>query len=149
MTGVEKLQKKIAESLAIMKENGLKYTKRREEILTFLAQEDRYIGATEIFDYMSQKYKGMSYDTVYRNLKDFTKLHLLEETELMGEKKYRFHCDVCEHSHHHHHFICTECGATREINLCPMDFLKEQLPGCQIEDHRFEILGKCNKCLKK
>lgn len=143
------MQQKIDLAMQLMKDQGFKYTKRRVDILTFLAKEDRYVGALEVFEWMNQQYQGMSYDTVYRNLRDFSQLGILEETELNGEKKYRFHCDTCLHQHHHHHFICTECGATRELNLCPMDFFKEQLPGCIIESHRFEILGKCDKCAKK
>ncbi len=144
------MSQQLDSAIKVMKDNGYKYTKKRADILIHLIKENRYIGATEIFDFMNNRYQGISYDTIYRNLRDFTTMGLLEETELMGEKKFRFHCDVSEcHSHHHHHFICTSCGATREINLCPMDFFKEQLPGCEMEGHRFEILGKCDKCLKK
>ncbi len=146
------MEHQLTNAIKIIKMNGYKYTKKREEILLFLIQENRYIGAIDVFDFMNAKYQGISYDTIYRNLRDFTKMELLEETELMGEKKFRFHCDVPDAhspSHHHHHFICTSCGATSEINLCPMDSFSEQLPGCQIESHRFEILGKCQKCSKK
>lgn len=146
------MKNQLDNAIKIIKENGYKYTKKREEILLFLIEENRYVGAIEVFDFMNKQYQGISYDTIYRNLRDFTKMDLLEETELMGEKKFRFHCDVSsnhDHSHHHHHFICTSCGWTKEINLCPMDFFSEQLPDCKIESHRFEILGKCQKCLKK
>ena len=144
------MKQQLVSAIDIIKENGFKCTKKREEILTFLIEENRYVGAIEVFDFMNETYSAISYDTIYRNLRDFSKMKILEETELNGEKKFRFHCDVTEcHSHHHHHFICTECGATREINMCPMDFFKEQLPDFEMESHRFEILGKCNKCLKK
>lgn len=138
---------RIVEALAVMKEQGYKYTKKRETMLTFLMSEDKYTSAKEVYAFMNQQYAGISYDTIYRNLKDFSDIHLLEETELSGEKKFKFHCNHHEHGHHHH-FICTSCGATREIAMCPMDYFKEQLAGCLIESHRFEILGKCEKCLK-
>ncbi|MGY3765179.1 Fur family transcriptional regulator [Vagococcus vulneris] len=142
------MDQRIKTAMDVLKQSGFKYTRRREDIVTFLAAEDRYVGPIEVFVWMNERYKGMSYDTVYRNLRDFTEIGILEETELNGEKKYRFHCDTCA-DHHHHHFICTSCGATREIHLCPMDYFKEQLPGCVIESHRFEIFGKCDKCAKK
>ena len=139
---------RIEQALAVMKEAGFKYTKKREAMLTFLQQEDKYTSAREVYEHMDRQYAGISYDTIYRNLKDFSDIHLLEETELNGEKKFRFHCNHHELGHHHH-FICTSCGATREILMCPMDYFKDQLVGCQIEGHRFEIFGKCDLCLQK
>ncbi|MGY3749439.1 Fur family transcriptional regulator [Vagococcus acidifermentans] len=140
---------KLNDALAVLKKEGLKLTTKRKDILAYLFEENRYVSAKEVYDSLSATYTGMSYDTVYRNLHDFEQLSLIEVTELDGEKKFRFHCSYGDHHGHHHHFICTECGATREISLCPMDFFKEQLPGCVIEDHRFEILGKCEICAKR
>ena len=136
-------------SLIQLKKKGYKYTKKREEILHFLIQENRYLSAKEVYEYMNQKYEGISYDTIYRNLNDFVEIQLLEETELNGERKYRFHCSRDGVVGHHHHFICLECGATNEIHMCPMTFFTEQLEGCTIEGHRFEIYGKCPECSKK
>lgn len=140
------MEVKLEQAVAIMKENGLKYTKRRIDILTYLIKENRYVAALDVFNFMNERYKGVSYDTIYRNLYDFTSLGLVEETDIQSEKKYRFHCNINDDSTHHHHFICTRCGSTREIKMCPMDLFQEQLPGCEIEAHRFEIFGKCNKC---
>ena len=140
---------RIEASLEVMRTQGFKYTKKREAMLTYLMEADKYVPAKDVYEFMNATYTGISYDTIYRNLKDFSDLHLLEETEWDGEKKFRFHCADTGHGHHHHHhhFICTSCGATREIAMCPMDNFKEQLPGCVIEGHRFEILGKCDKCV--
>jgi Fur family zinc uptake transcriptional regulator len=78
-------------------------------------------------------------------LHDFAKIDLLEETDLNGEMKFRFHCCQGEVGHHHH-FICTVCGKTKEIHMCPMNYFEQQLGGCKIEGHRFEILGRCENC---
>ena len=139
---------RIEAALDTMRAQGFKYTKKREAMLTFLMEADKYTPAKDVYEFMQNQYAGISYDTIYRNLKDFSDLHLLEETEWDGEKKFRFQCGHYGHNHHHH-FICTTCGATREIAMCPMDYFGEQLVGCEIEDHRFEILGKCADCLKK
>lgn len=141
-------QTQIEEALEKLKENGFKYTRKREEMILFLIERNGYTGAKEVYEYMNDKYAGISFDTIYRNLRDFVQLDLLEETELNGEKKFRFHCCHGEIGHHHH-FICTDCGATREIHMCPMDFFQEQLADCEIQGHRFEIYGKCADCRKK
>ncbi len=136
----------IEQALQILKEHGLKYTKKREAMITYLAECNRYVPARELHEFMNEKYPGLSYDTIYRNLHDFSELGIFEETELNGEMKFRFHCSLHGLDHHHHHFICTVCGKTKELSICPMDFFQDQLPGCTIEGHRFEIFGRCEDC---
>ncbi|MGH2195697.1 transcriptional repressor, partial [Enterococcus faecalis] len=63
------------------------------------------------------------------------------------EQKFRFRC--CQEVEHHNHFICSVCGKTEEIHMCQMNFFEEQLKGCSIEGHRFEILGRCPDCCEK
>lgn len=77
---------KVEQSLMVMKENGLKYTKKREAIITYLIRRNRYITAKEVYEFMNKEYKGVSYDTIYRNLHDFEMMNLLEATDLNGEK---------------------------------------------------------------
>ncbi|HBI2066776.1 TPA: transcriptional repressor [Enterococcus faecalis] len=137
----------IEQALEIMKASGLKYTKKRELLMSYLIKRNRYVSAREVYEFMNETFKGVSYDTVYRNLHDFERLELLEKTELNGEQKFRFRC--CQEVEHHHHFICTVCGKTEEIHMCPMNFFEEQLKGCSIEGHRFEILGRCADCCEK
>lgn len=138
---------KIEQALGKMKEAGFKYTERRKAMLNLLDKEDKYISAKDVYDFMNREYEGISYDTIYRNLKDFTELNILEETDFNGEKKFRFQCEQIG-NHHHHHFICTICGATEPIKMCPMNFFEEQLEGVKIEGHRFEIFGICKNCQK-
>lgn len=138
----------VEQSLAVMKQKGYKYTKKREALLTYLIQCNRYVSAKDAYQFLQKEYQGISYDTIYRNLHDFEVLDLVEMTELNGERKFRFHCCQGEVGHHHH-FICTVCGKTQEIHMCPMNFFEDQLSGCVIEGHRFEILGRCEDCINK
>lgn len=140
-------QRSVARAMEILKENGKKQTKRREVIVDFLARSNRYVSPKEIHIALTKEYPGLSQDTIYRNLREFSALGILEETELNGEMSFRFHCVDPSLAHHHHHFICTNCGATKSLDLCPMTFYQEQLPNCVIENHRFEIFGKCENCL--
>lgn len=135
-------------ALEILKAHGLKYTRKRKALLEYLEKENRYLSAKEIHEQLSKEFPGLSYDTIYRNLYDFSKMNLLEETEFNGEMKFRFSCLMQGKTHHHHHFICSKCGLTKALDLCPMDFFKDQLPGCTIEGHRFEVYGYCENCKK-
>lgn len=135
----------VEKALQEMKDQGFKYTSKRENLLTFLIKRNRYVSAREVQEHMREKFPNISYDTIYRNLHDFAEVGLLEETDFHGEMKFRFHCCHLKGGHHHH-FICTVCGETKEIQMCLMNFFQEQLNSYQIDGHRFEIYGRCEKC---
>lgn len=132
------------EAWRILQENQYKRTKNREMMLTFFAQNDRYITAGEVKNFMASTNPGISFDTIYRNLATYTELGILEETELFGERHFRMHCTP---GVHHHHFICTLCGKTRSLPDCPMDMISVDLRDYEIEGHKFEVYGKCPNCI--
>lgn len=131
------------ELMATLKENNYKLTDKRKRMIEILYSQEKYLSAKDIQTEMDKEYKGISPDTIYRNLHTFADLGIVEQTEFDGEKLFRSNCQT--HGHHHH-FICKRCGQTREIENCPMDYFQVQLPGCEIESHRFEIFGLCEKC---
>ncbi|GGN61774.1 MULTISPECIES: Fur family transcriptional regulator [Oceanobacillus] len=129
-------------AMEVLRKNGYKSTGRRKDILTFFEKADGYRTAKELHQFMEDKYEGISFDTVYRNLHLYDEMKILESTELNGEKHFRMKCAT----HHHHHFICSRCGKTKEINICPMDEVENKLENYMIEDHKFEIYGLCPEC---
>ncbi|WP_405102779.1 Fur family transcriptional regulator [Oceanobacillus sp. FSL H7-0719] len=130
------------EAVELLKNKGYKTTNRRKDILTFFEQADGYRTAKDLLQFMEERYRGISFDTVYRNLHLYNEMKILETTELNGEKHFRMNCTM----HHHHHFICSICGKTKEIDICPMDDIKNRLEDYIIEDHKFEIYGLCPEC---
>jgi Fur family transcriptional regulator, zinc uptake regulator len=136
----------LSQALHILKENGYKYTGKREEMVRVFATEKRYLSAKEMLEKMQGDYPTISFDTIYRNLSLFEELGILECTQLDGERIYRLSCETEEH---HHHLICTECGKTKQINLCPMDAVLGEPKGFTITGHKFEIYGCCDACESK
>ncbi|MBS4461286.1 transcriptional repressor [Aerococcaceae bacterium zg-B36] len=134
----------VEQCLKILKNAGFKMTKKREEILMYFAESDRYMSAQDIHRMMVEKYPTMSYNTTYRNIYDFVENGLLEGTEYNHEQMFRISCG--EQSHHHHHFICTGCGITIPLDACPMEQVTTDLSKVKIESHRFEVFGKCEQC---
>ncbi|WP_129727258.1 Fur family transcriptional regulator [Ectobacillus funiculus] len=135
----------LTEALKLMKEKGFKHTGKREDMLNLFSSHNKYLTAKDVLENMKDTYPGLSFDTIYRNLALFVKLGILEQTELNGEKHFRFTCSTTQH---HHHFICLDCGRTKEVHLCPMDVSLSGFEGFEVTGHKFEIYGKCPVCVK-
>ncbi|MFS0674322.1 Fur family transcriptional regulator [Ornithinibacillus sp. 179-J 7C1 HS] len=133
---------KTQEAIELLKKKGYKTTGKRKDILTFFENADGYRTAKDLIQHLEETYEGISFDTIYRNLHLYNEVGILEVTELNGEKHFRMNCT----SHHHHHFICKDCGKTKEIEVCPMEEVKRSLSNYEIEDHKFEIYGLCPSC---
>ncbi|SHE89169.1 zinc uptake regulator, Fur family [Seinonella peptonophila] len=131
------------QALTILKENGYKYTGKRELLVNIFQEQGRYLTAKEVLDYMQSDFPGLSFDTVYRNLSLFEDLGIIEATEWNGERRYRFQCDG---ETHHHHLICTRCGRTQTLQVCPMQAILGQPDNFEITGHKFEIYGICSGC---
>ncbi|MGA9289890.1 MAG: Fur family transcriptional regulator [Anaerobacillus sp.] len=134
----------VSTALRILKDEGFKYTEKREDLVTLFAKEKRYLSARDVLVHMQKSYPGMSVDTIYRNLTLFKELAILEETEWNGEKRYRLSCST---RNHHHHLICLDCGRTKQIESCPMEDIPVSDTGFEVTGHKFEVYGRCGECL--
>lgn len=138
----------IERATKIVKQGGFKLTKQRKSLLELLAENyQRYIDLTDLDGKMRELYPNMSYTTVYRNIREFANLGLVEEQQHDGKTEVKFQCDDLHQ--HHHHFICNRCGKVQELEMCPLNFFEEQLPGSTITGHQFELYGLCAECTKK
>ncbi|WP_414046273.1 Fur family transcriptional regulator [Macrococcus equi] len=134
----------IDDAIKIIKNNGHKYTDKRRDMIKMLHDSKKYLNAKQMQEALNDKYPGISFDTIYRNLNLFQSLDIIEVTELDGEKKFRLSCST----HHHHHFICESCGETRVVEFCPIDSFKKELDDVEIHSHKIELYGLCETCKK-
>ncbi|PTK59150.1 transcriptional repressor, partial [Staphylococcus haemolyticus] len=52
------------DAIKILKDNGLKYTKKREDMINIFVKEDKYINAKHIQQQLDKDYPGISFDTI-------------------------------------------------------------------------------------
>ena len=134
--------------LDLLKAKGYKITPQRRAVLQALAVCPPFITAQQICDEVRKQQPDVSLDTIYRNLSLLTKLDIVHEIFRSSGNVY----ELVNAEHHHHHLVCTECGHTECINICPMiDSYQQEASkkGFKITGHIFELYGLCNKCQKK
>lgn len=142
------MQELVEQARQILKDNGSRWTKQRQQIIEILAAHpDHYIDFTDVDHELRKDYPGLSHDTVYRNFKEFESLGIVEIRQHGEQLQVKCCCDPS----HHHHFICDRCGRVQEIQMPPInyDFFAKQLPGAEINGHTFELHGICAECLTK
>ena len=138
----------LTEALRVLKRGGYKLTKQRKSMLEYLSRfKQQYVDIKTIDAHMRKIYPTMSHNTIYRNIKEFEELGIVETRRKAGGASVKYQCDF--DNVHHHHFICRNCGHVQEIQMCPLEVFEDQLPGCLIEDHRFELHGLCANCQRK
>lgn len=128
----------------VMSRSGMRITDQRKTLADIFAQTDGYLSPKDVYDKMREKYPGVSFDTVYRNLRMLSEMGALEQFYFLeGGLKFKASCL----SQHHHHLICTNCEKTIALDFCPMEQPPLHLPGrFKIMNHRFEVYGICEAC---
>ncbi|MDO7905194.1 Fur family transcriptional regulator [Paenibacillus sp. JX-17] len=125
-----------------MSGQGLRITDQRKSLAQLFAETEGYLSPKDVYEYMCKKYSGLSFDTVYRNLRVMHELGVLEQIMFEDGAKFRAHCSE---DHHHHHMICLSCQKTVPVKFCPM--ANTDVPDqFMVVQHKFEMFGYCKGC---
>lgn len=125
-----------------MSENGLRITEQRRTLARLFSETPGYLTPKDVYEHMQRHYPGLSFDTVYRNLRVMADLGLIEQFVMEEGVKFKL---SCEEPHHHHHMICLQCQKTLPIRTCPMP--ETAVPsGFRVVRHKFEVYGYCEEC---
>ena len=130
-----------------LKRAGVKLTQKRLMIFQEVGGSEDHPDAETIFRSIREKAPSISLDTVYRTLWLLVDLDLISS---LGPLKGRTRFDANQSPHHH--FICTECGLTRDFYIKEFDRLR--IPDAveslgQIKRTQVEVRGVCRECSKK
>ncbi len=141
-------EKQSEKSLLLLRKKGYKITPQRRAVLTALDTCGKFPTAQQILEAVRKMQPDVSLDTIYRNLTLLTELDLVHEVYRSSGNVY----EIVRPGHHHHHLVCTECGKTECIDICPMNELYEKEAakrGFLVTGHIFEFYGLCWSCRNK
>lgn len=128
-----------------MADSGMRITDQRRTLAKLFADTNGYLAPKDVYEFMGKRYSGLSFDTVYRNLRIMFDLGVLEQVVFEDGVKFRV---TCADGHHHHHMICLQCEKTYPIHFCPMS--QTDVPDqFQVVQHKFEVFGYCSTCTDK
>ena len=135
-------------SLDQLRNKGYKITPQRRAVITALEECAPFPTVQQLQATVRRMQPDVSLDTIYRNLTLLTERGIVHEIHRPSGNAY----ELVQPGHHHHHLICTECGKTECIDICPMNKIYEkeaEKRGFQITGHIFEFYGLCWSCRSK
>ncbi|MBI9077212.1 MAG: transcriptional repressor [Desulfatibacillum sp.] len=127
-----------------LRKADMKMTIQRMEIFREVAGSADHPDVETIFKRLRMRLPTVSLDTVYRTLWMLLDLGLLST---LGASRDRTRFDANMKTHHH--FVCVQCGMTRDFYSEELDRLK--VPGSvalfgSMEKTRVEVSGLCKQC---
>jgi len=131
--------------LDCLKASGYRLTSPRRAVVETLANSQRALNATEIYDLAREQYPSLGLVSVYRTLEKLEELELIQRVH---------HPDGCQafiagFTGHQHLLICQSCGSTEFFEGDDLEPLFERVAresGYQIADHWLQLFGVCTKC---
>ena len=126
----------------------MKVTKNRVSLVSALASRTEPITVSELKRTLA---KSMDKVTIYRTLEQFVIAGLVARVDFQHDHA---HYELAVGRKHHHHIICTECGASEDIDSCHAQnlekkVLRESNDFTTLTHHSLEFFGHCNHCQVK
>lgn len=126
-----------------MASQGLRITEQRRTIAKLFAEAEGYLAPKDVYEHLENIYPGLSFDTVYRNLRILHEMDVLEQIIFEDGIRFKVHCGGDDH---HHHLICLSCESSIPVEYCPMPLVNGIPEEFQVVKHKFEIFGYCKVC---
>jgi len=132
-----------------LREQGLKLTSQREDLLHRVRRIRKHFSAEELFDLLKDDRSRISKATVYRTLALLVEAGLVEEHDFdRGHKLYEW----AHREPHHDHLICVTCNRIIEFHNEEIERLQEAVAAYydfQMVSHTHQIFGHCRRCQRE
>lgn len=123
-------------------------TAQRALLLELIHKTGGHLDADELYRQAREKQPGLSLSTVYRSLRLFKELGLVEEHQLDGARRhYETRPETI-----HHHLVCLGCGRIIEFKCSSTERLKTRLSreeGFEVTKAEVRLAGYCPECRRR
>jgi len=138
------MKKMYEKYVTLLKENKIKITPQRLEILNYLDEHKTHPTVEEIYLNLKEKNPSLSKTTVYNSVEILNKYGLVHSITISGsEHRYDFKHGM------HHHFLCKKCGEITDIDVACPNLDKMLDCGHEVQEVHGYFKGICKNCLKK
>jgi len=127
-----------------LRRSGVKLTHQRMEIFRELARSEDHPDADAIWRVVRKRVPTLSLDTVYRTLWLLLNRGLISS---LGPSREGTRFDA--NMQPHHHFVCSECGMTRDFYSEEYDNLEAPQSARsfgEVQTTHVEVRGVCSRC---
>ncbi|HTW03850.1 MAG TPA: Fur family transcriptional regulator [Streptosporangiaceae bacterium] len=133
----------VESAIAVLRGHGSRITPARRLLLTAL-REPGHHSAGQIAAAVRAQAPGVHLTTVYRNLEELERLHVVDRT-YVNHGPATYHLSSAAHGH----LACEACGSIAELPGEAFRALTEtamSLRGFEINPARFAVPGRCAVC---
>ncbi len=126
--------------------NGLKHSRQREMIKSFLMTRKDHPTADMVYMNVRQQNPNISLGTVYRNLTLLADIGEIQRLRV-GDGVDHFDADTSLH----YHFVCTKCGCVEDLDMDSIEEINETASARfdgRIDGHVTYFYGTCGNCLQ-
>lgn len=141
------IQRRMEQFAARCSELGLAATHQRQVIYRVLAESEEHPHVETIYQRVKQQIPAISLATVYKNVKTFVGMGLLQE---VGSEAGSYRLDA--NLDRHHHLVCVRCRAVVDFYDARLDQVRAAEPNpknFRILRYQVEALGVCPACRAK
>jgi Fur family transcriptional regulator, peroxide stress response regulator len=126
---------------------GMRLTHQRIEVVREIAATDEHPDVERIFRRVRTRVPTISLDTVYRTIATLVELGYVTRTMLTpGPARYDANLTP------HHHFVCTRCGAARDVADPSLDAVTVPAGAKglgRVETVEVQLRGVCADCERR
>ena len=123
-------------------------TAQRALLLELIRKAEGHLDADELYRQARERQPGLSLSTVYRSLRLFKELGLVEEHRLDGARRHY----EARPATRHHHLVCLGCERVIEFKCPSTERLKTRFAreeGFEVTEAEVRLAGYCPQCRQR